>query len=323
VKVVIVHQALSDEAAPDEADVVAQREAVQAALLSLGHQASTVTFTLDLEAGRRALEAERPDLVFNLVESLGGSGRLLHFGGALFEVMGLPYTGCSAASIYETSNKILAKRKLETAGLPTPAWYEPNASGFQSGRYIVKSLVEHASVGLGDDSVVDVSSPSELDQLLALRRAKLGGSAFAERYVEGREINVSVLDGRVLPPDEIVFIDFPPEKPRIIGYECKWNPNSMEFRQTAVRTIPPEDAPLVEKLSQLALAAWRLFDLSGFARVDFRVADHDEPFILEINANPCISPDAGFARALGRAGLRFEDAIRVLVETALRGRAAA
>lgn len=317
-RILIAHQAVAEDAPADEADVLVQVQAVNAALVRLGHETTTLSLSLDLEAGRREIERRGPELIFNLMESLAGSGRFIPLAPTLFEVLGVPYTGCSAAAIYETSHKLVAKRRLEAARLPTPGWLGPDGGSFQPGRYIIKSVMEHASLGLGDDAVVDVRSKEELERLVLLRRERLAGTAFAERYIDGRELNVAILDGQVLPPDEILFHDFPPSKPRIVGYAAKWTPGSMEYERTRARPeLPPEDAPLVERLVCLARAAWNLFELSGFARVDFRVDEHGSPFILELNANPCIAPDAGFARALHRAGLDYDEGIRRIVKAAL------
>jgi D-alanine-D-alanine ligase len=130
-----------------------------------------------------------------------------------------------------------------------------------------------------------------------------------------------VLDGpdgpTVLPPAEILFPDFPAGKPRIVGYAAKWDPDSFEYSHT-VRDFPtaPADAPLLAELERLALGCWRLFELRGWARVDFRVTTDGRPLILEINANPCLAPDAGFAAALDRADIAFADAIARILRTA-------
>ena len=137
---------------------------------------------------------------------------------------------------------------------------------------------------------------------------------FAERFVAGREFNVSLLaesgDVRVLPPAEIDFSAFPPDKPAIVGYAAKWNAASAEYQQTP-RTFDfsPTDQPLLTELARLAVACWRRFELRGYARVDFRVDRAGQPWILELNANPCLSPDAGFAAALLRDGVSFDQAV--------------
>ena len=123
----------------------------------------------------------------------------------------------------------------------------------------------------------------------------------------------------MLSPAEMTFKDYPPGKPRIVGYEAKWGEGSFEQRNT-VRSFsfPPRDDALIERLRQLALRCWRLFGLRGYARVDFRVDAAGEPWVLEVNTNPCLSPDAGFMAAATRTGLSAADVLRALLEDAVR-----
>jgi D-alanine-D-alanine ligase len=123
----------------------------------------------------------------------------------------------------------------------------------------------------------------------------------------------------VLPPAEIDFSAFAPGKPRIVGYRAKWAEDSDEYRQTPRRfDFPASDRTLLDRLSDLARACWNEFDLRGYARVDFRVDREGRPWILEINANPCLSPDAGFAAALQQAGIEYSAAIARIVGDAVR-----
>ncbi|MGA2035451.1 MAG: hypothetical protein ABSG68_24650, partial [Thermoguttaceae bacterium] len=117
------------------------------------------------------------------------------------------------------------------------------------------------------------------------------------------------------PPAEIDFSAFPPGKPRIVGHRAKWEADSFEYQGTPRRfDFPAEDRPLLDRREELARACWRLFRLRGYARVDFRVDGRGQPWILEINTNPCLSPDAGYAAALAQAGISLEQAIgRILL----------
>jgi D-alanine-D-alanine ligase len=129
---------------------------------------------------------------------------------------------------------------------------------------------------------------------------------------------LSILAGpqgpQVLPPAEIIFEGYDADQPRIVGYRAKWDVDSEEFRQTPRSfDFGPDDRPLLAELQALALQCWQLFGLRGYARVDFRVDDHGRPWILEINANPCLSPDAGFAAALARAGIVFSRAVKWII----------
>jgi len=172
-------------------------------------------------------------------------------------------------------------------------------------------VFEDASIGIDDSAVVEVAAPGRLPALLAERAARTGGELFAERYVEGRELNLSLLakdDGvELLPAAEIAFEGFPAGKPRIVGYATKWDEASFEFSHTPRRFgFPAADAALLAELERLARRVWSLFGLSGYARVDFRVDERGRPWILEANANPCLAEDAGFAAAAARANLSLE-----------------
>ena len=144
---------------------------------------------------------------------------------------------------------------------------------------------------------------------------------FAEQFIEGREFNLGLLAGpdgpESLPPAEIDFSAFPPEKPRIVGYRAKWEDDSFESRHTPRRfDFPSSDAPLLHRLGELARQCWTLFRLRGWARVDFRVDAAGEPWILEINGNPCLSPDAGFAAAMQQASIPYDQGIQRILEDA-------
>jgi hypothetical protein len=121
-----------------------------------------------------------------------------------------------------------------------------------------------------------------------------------------------------LPPAEILFSAYPPDKPRIVGHRAKWQADSFEYQNTPRRfDFDAADGPLLDQLRDLARRCWTLFGLGGWVRVDFRVDAAGRPWILEVNTNPCLSPDAGFAAALHRASVPFDEAIRRILEDAV------
>ncbi len=328
-KVLILHNAVPEDAPPDERDVLDQAEAVAEALDVLGHKPVTRACTLDLRGLQETISRIAPDCVFNLVESLGGHGRLIAYVPALLDARGIPYTGSPAEPMFLTSNKILGKAWLQACGLPVPPTvathpvrtpHVPTEAASHPGElWVVKSVWEHASLGLDEETLVKGAPPDAA--LLAARAKGLGGACFAEPFVAGREFNLSLLAGgedspEVLPPAEIDFSDFPDGKPRMVGYRAKWDEGSYEYHHTPRRVeFPAEDAPLRKLLGRLARRAWRHLGLRGYARVDFRVDTADRPWILEVNANPCLSPDAGFAAAADRAGLAFPKVVaRILAD---------
>ncbi len=304
----VIYGAVADR--PDEADGVVQAEAVAGALSRLGWRAEVMALGLDLSvlSSRRVRETA---LVFNVVDALAGDGRLGPVAAAVLAALGVAFTGCDATAQFATTNKLLAKRLMGAEAIPTPAW-SPNGGDFADGdRVIVKSVWEHASVGLDAGSVV---AARDARRTIAARSARFGGEWFAERYVEGREFNVALLQSKagveVLPVAEIEFVDFPVERPRIVDYEAKWIVSSFAYQRTPRRfALQAEDRPLVSRLAALARQCWRAFGLAGYARVDFRVADDGVPCVIDVNANPCLSPDAGFAAAAHAAGIDYDGII--------------
>jgi D-alanine-D-alanine ligase len=321
-RVVVLHGKVSEDAGKDELDVLVQRDAVAKALVALGYDPVAIPFSLDMQGVARDIRSLRPAFAFNLVESVEGRGRLIHLAPALLDHLEIPYTGSRTEAILLTSNKLFAKTFLRGAGIPTPGWYtlkDLRGEATQvSGPLIVKSLWEHASIGLDEESVVRPTGPEELRRAMEKRREKLAGECFAEAYIDGREFNLSLLaDGEepeVLPPAEIRFEGYSGGKPRLVGYRAKWDETSFEYQHTR-RSFDflGEDEALLGKLARLAGECWRLFDLRGYARVDFRVDEEGRPWVLEVNANPCLSPDAGFTAAAERAGLTYSQVISRIV----------
>ena len=333
-RVAILFNEVGPDAGPDEADVLVQADAVATALAARGHAVDRLACGLDLQTVADGLRRLAPELVFNLAEGLAGHDRLFAVVPSLLDSLAIPYTGCPAEAVFLTTNKLLAKDRLTAAGLPTPEVpyrWPPAGCGptppFLPGRYIVKPVWEHGSVGMTDDAVFAARDRESVVSRVRALGERTGRGWFAERYVEGREINLSLLAGadgpEVLPPAEIDFSAFPPGKPRIVGYAAKWDEGSFEYHHTPRRfDHGGEDAPMLARVAELGRACWELFGLAGYARVDFRVDAAGEPHVLEVNTNPCLSPDAGFAAAVERAGLDYADAVERIVTAAAAPRLA-
>jgi len=325
-KVVFLHDDIPPTARPDELDVFVQVQTVATALSRLGHSFERLPFTLNLTEVGDALRRLSPDVVFNLVEAVGGQGRLIHLAPAVLDVLRIPYTGAGTEAMFLTANKLLTKQLLAAHGIATPAWAStsgPELGPPRPGRYIIKLVWEDASIGLEDDALVDVDDPRRLPSELQARAARLGGETFAEQFIDGREFNLALLAGpdgpKVLSPAEIQFVGFAHDKPKIVGYRAKWDETSYEYHHTPHRfDFPASDAPLLEELGRLARLCWRVTGLRGYARVDFRLDAAGKPWVLEINANPCLSPDAGFAAAAAQAGLSMDDVVARILADARR-----
>jgi D-alanine-D-alanine ligase len=326
-RAVILRGHVDAGAPPDELDVLAQAAAIAEALRGFGWETSELALTLDLASARSALQELAPAFVFNLVESLEGRGCYIHLAPLLLEELGIPFTGSGQQAMFLTSGKTAAKRFLDAAGIRTPPWMDASevlaAAPSFAPPWIVKNGWEHASIGLEDSSVCEAA-----DRLRATvtRRARREGlpNLYVERFIDGREFNLALLgrphggEPESLPPAEIEFVDYPEGKPRMVGYRAKWHESSREFRRTPRRFgFGPQDQPLLDALARVSRRCWELFGVRGWARVDFRVDPDGVPWVLEINANPCVAPDSGFAAAAARAGMPFRDVVARIVADVL------
>jgi D-alanine-D-alanine ligase len=320
--ILLLHDAALPGARPDAQDTLIQAQAVHAALTDLGHTVAIHAVTDDLAALVQRLTAARPNLIFNLVETLAGSDATAVAVPALLDGLGLHYTGSRTAALALSNDKCAAKAFMSQLSLPTPEWVTAQSatSTFRRDHYIVKARFEHASRDLEDDAIVYCDSLHAARLAVQDKSHAMGRPCFAERFIRGREFNLSVLAGpaepEVLAPAEIDFSAFPAGKAHMVGYRAKWVESSFEYANTPRRfEFAPGDAKLLARLEELARTTFQAMGLSGYARVDFRV-DAEGPWILEVNTNPCISPDAGFAAALAHSGIRYKDAIARIVDAA-------
>lgn len=318
--IVILHDAPTGHTLEDE-DTVTQAHAVRDALEARGLVVELLPFTLDLPAATAALRMLNPLLVFCFIDCVDGRDDLNYLGPVLLEHLGIPFTGCGSEATFTTMRKPLAKRMLRGAGLPTPPWLSSEEAALcqtLDGPYIVKSASRSASFGLEADSVA--ADAAALRRMLADRTQRYGGEWFTESYIDGREFTVPLLvvDGepRALALAEIVFDG----QERFVTYAAKWEEQSDPYRHTSHRfALPESEQPLLARLEALALECWKLFGLTGYGRADIRVDSEGRPWILEVNANPFISPDAGntYIAAARERGFDFATVALLLATDAL------
>ncbi|HEY3638121.1 MAG TPA: ATP-grasp domain-containing protein [Rhizomicrobium sp.] len=319
-RVLVLHSDVPADAPPDEQDTLATAECVAKALRECGHEVVQGAFVPDPQLFDRMLLGT--DVVFNLVESVFGRGSLAGIAPAMLEQRGVCFTGTPSIAINSCADKPFTKRVLRAAGLPTPDWSEPPhwECISEDRQYVVKAAAEDSSVGLDDASVV--RGGEALRARAGWSVAQHGGIWFAESYCPGREFNVSILETaagpRVLPIAEIVFPDWQPDRPRLVGYAAKWDTHSEDSMATPrVFGIEKEEPELAQDIARLSLAAWNLFGLRGYARIDFRLDEESRPTILEINPNPCLEREAGFAAAAEKAGLSYANLVERILRVAI------
>lgn len=310
----IIYNEPSIGALADELDVLDQVAHIEDHLLQMGISVTRKGITEKFIDEIPVLAAEKYDFVYNLVESINNKGELNYFIPALLNLYSIPYSGNPLEAIFMTSNKTLASKMMKQAGVGNPSsWLPSQWEMLEPGKkYIVKPIWEDGSLGITADSVF-LCQPGFEKKLEGLDDSHW----FIENFIDGREFNMSVLGGKngpeVMPPAEIVFVNYDETKPKIVDFKAKWEMDSFEYENT-VREFPALDPDLERKLKEVAIKCWNLFGLKGYARVDARTDSNDNVYVIEVNANPCISPDGGYVAATRKGGYSFTQVLERIIE---------
>lgn len=294
------------------------------ALARLGHEVEPVEVDNRVEPLVSALGRSRPDLIINIAESFGGKSAMESNIAALLNLMGLRYTGSSPSGLILAGDKILAKKVLTFHGIRTPRFatvYRGALDWVEELHFpvIVKPPQEDASVGLTSASVVR-DLKQLLEQMDALQ-AEFEQPVLVEEFIEGREFYVGVIgnaNAHGLPVIELDFSKFPSDRPRMASWEAKWGNDEgggSEFEgTTSIFPDLPED--LTERLQTLAVDAFHALRLRDYARIDLRMNDAGEIFVIEVNPNCYLERESEFAQAAARGGMDYDALIGRLVELA-------
>ena len=263
----------------------------------------------------------RPDAIFNLFENSETEAEVAE----TIELLGIPFTGCPAVAIRTARLKHVAKTMLQQCGLPTPRFLSVDKDSVPVWNHaspaIVKPAAQDGSLGLDHGSVV--TNQDRLVQRVRHLLGVYGPPVLIEEFIEGRELNVGLIESptlRTLPHAEILFHAREAGYWSILTYDAKWKTGCKDDLATP-RVCPAEVAPeLALELEDLAKRAFRLLSCRDYVRVDFRVSPAGRPYILEVNPNPDFHPAAGLASALQAAGISHEQCAIDLVERALARR---
>lgn len=307
-----------------EVGVVEEMDDIKAALTSLGFRPTTFAVDGDIFRLIDYLREERPDLIFNLVESVENEAFQEMNVAGLYELLKIPYTGAGAVALGLALNKPRVKEILSYHGIKTPKFQVFRISDKivlnedLSFPLIVKPSREDASVGIEDRSVV--YNITDLRTRVRYILEEFDQPALVEQYINGRELNVAVVGNKnplVLPISEIDFSGLTEGMHKIVSYEAKWVHGTVAYEGTR-GVCPAPLTPLQEvKIKDIALRCYQIVGCRDYARVDFRLTKDGVPYVLEVNPNPDISDDAGFARSARTYGFTFAEVIGRIVESAL------
>ena len=321
-KITVLTSVETAKPTPKDYDVVVQQ--VARALRRRGHAVRVVPVYRDVKQLITRLQRQTPDLIFNLAEMFGNSviGDMLI--AALLETQGLKYTGSGPGELYLSQDKGLSKKLLEFERIlyPRYAVFPRTSEEFETGGNLrmplfVKPLRADSSIGIGSKSLVN-DTGSLMRQVSEIHR-QVEDAALAEEYIEGREFFVSIL-GNVqplaLPPIEVDFTGFPEGQPKVLDSRAKWNKRSAEYKGTnsVVADLPGE---LRARLQRVSIDAYRALRVRDYGRVDLRLADTGEIYVIEVNASCYLEQEAEFAMAAQAAGIDYESLINRIVDVAL------
>jgi D-alanine-D-alanine ligase len=302
-------------------DVVVDQ--VAEGLRQRGHETEIFGVHADLEKLIIGLDEREPDLVFNLMESFGKTHLGAVGAAGVLDLLGVPHTGGGPGEYYLQEDKAITKKLLafDSIAFPDFAVFSMNADMETGGNLrfplFVKPLRMDASIGINGKSLVKTTR--ELMDRVAMIH-KLKDSALVEEFIDGREFFVSVLGNgtpQALPVIEIDFSGMPPGSLKVLDAKAKWDVNSPRYKGT--KSIFPTDLPdeTRARLERVALDAYRALRVRDYGRVDLRMADTGEIYVIEVNASCYLEKSSEFVMAAEKAGLAYADLLQKIADLAI------
>jgi len=293
-------------------------------LRDMGHDVRALGVQTELQPIRAAVEEFKPHIAFNLLEEFQGNVLFDQNVVSLLELLKVPYTGCNPRGMVITREKALSKKLLIYHRIHVPAFHvfpigrkskRPRGLNFP---LIVKSLTEHASLGISQASLV--ADDQELLDRVAFVHRRIATDAIAEQFIEGREIYVGVLGNEkpvALPVVELDLSRLPEGMPKIAGKEVKWDKGTEAYEVTRSAGAKNLDEQMTRKLQDVALQVYTALKLRDYGRVDMRLTPDGRVYVIEANPNPWLAPEAELAIAAQLAGRAYVELIGQIVELAL------
>ena len=313
-------------------DVVSVETSARALAGALGEGGASVELIglhgLEVFAVLDKVRAAKPDLVFNLCESMAGDPRNEPTFVGLLDLFEIPYTGADLLGLASCLYKQRAKDILIARGIPTPPYHfladlaalgDPALDALDY-PWFVKLAHEDASVGITEENLV--ATPAALRARARELMVAYQQPVLAERYVDGRELNVTLIgngaDLRILPLHEIDFAAMPADRPRIVSYAAKWDERHVDYAGTKPVPLRNASPELVENVERVARDSWHALGLRDYGRIDLRVDTASVAWVIDVNPNPDISPDAGVTRSAQIAGMSYPQLIAHIADVAFR-----
>ncbi len=266
----------------------------------------------------------KPDIIYNFVESVEGNSEYECYIAGLFDLLGFSYTGNSSMALGNCLVKARTKHILQANKILTPNFFLANYSRKMMNLdefnltfpVIAKLIHEDASIGISELSVIH--NKKDLMNHLNFLFENYKQDVIIEEFIDGRELNISVLGEEVLPISEIKFDGLPDHYPKIITYEAKWSAGSIYYENTTPHCPAELSESITKKIKNVAFKTFQSLGCRDYARVDIRLDKNDNPYVIEVNPNPDISLDSGFIRSAKAANISYDELLIRFAEFALR-----
>ncbi len=298
------------------------------ALRTLGHRVTILPLADDLFSFHRKLRRLGPDVVFNQYDDVVHGVFYEMLFAAIVEMMGFRITGSPALALGLSRYKHTTATLLHGLGIPIPPCTEvlEKIGDVDQHKWkfplIVQPCHEDAGIGLNRDSVVRTKKALRDQVRYILHEYKQ--PALVQLFLPGREFNVGIIGGKrvqVMPLAEVLYKDMPPDIPPIMSYAAKWIENSVEYKKTSIvcpaKNVQPQ---LAQQLNTIALRAFRAIGAWGYGRVDMRLDEEGNPYVLEVNCNASLEEGIGLARSAKKAGIRYPQLLQMVIDAALESR---
>ncbi len=302
---------------------------VVSTLKKLGHEVYPLGVKSDLDAIHSAIENWKPDIAFNLLEEFDGVAVYDQHVVSYLELLHLPYTGCNPRGLMLARDKALTKKVLSFHRIPYPEFCEiPQGRTAKRPKWlsfplIVKSINEEASLGISQASIVE--DDDKLSERVAFIHNSVGSGALIERYVEGREFYVGIIGNgqlQALPVWELILDKLPEDAKRIATERVKWSRKYQQKYGITSREADNLSEHKTEEIQNLAKRVYRALGLSGYARIDMRMAEDGQLYVLEANPNPQIAEDEDFADSAKKVDYHYKELLQEILNVGLRWRPA-
>lgn len=302
---------------------------VLAGLEALGHEVRPLGMHDDLGSLRRAIGQWKPHIAFNLLEEFHGVALYDQYVVSYLELMRQAYTGCNPRGMMLARDKAISKQILTYHRIPTPKFVVfPTGKRVKRPRrlafpLLVKSLVEDASLGISQASIV--TNDGKLVERVEFIHEQVRSDAIVEQYIEGRELYVGVIGNRRLqtfPVWEMLFAKMPEGMPHIATAKVKFD--SEYQKKYGIKTRAAKDLPpgAEERIGNLCKRVYRILSMSGYARMDLRMAPDGRVYVLEANPNPNLEYGEDLAESAETAGISYEALLQRILNLATRYQAA-